>query len=480
MTKFRFQSLQVRLAVRLAILYIVATAMAVGVLIYQAYDTAGTLHDRDLNLRAADLARYISADSGQGPHLDLPSSLAAVYQPGSSADIFALRSADGRIIAASPAGFGDVVRSWPAATDDASYFHLKQFGTEQQDYYGLSIALDSSAGPVSISIARAAGADVLIKSLLREFVLDLLWIIPLFVLATLVIGVFAIRGGLRPVRDASGMAAAVGPSTTSIRLPTDNLPSEIRPLVAAVNSAFDRLEQGFSMQREFTANAAHELRTPLTIITGALDSMRGNGELTKLKHDVARMNRLVEQLLRVARLDAVALDVSGTVDLNEIAAGAVAAMAPFALGQQRTIAFAGPGEPVRVRGNSHAIEDVIRNLIENAIAHAPPRTEVSVAVKRGGSVSVVDRGPGVPPDRREVIFERFWRGKGFASVGAGLGLAIVKGIVDAHGGSIQVDTAREGGAVFAISFPLADDGVHPQGAAASFAHRRAGLMLRSL
>jgi len=128
------------------------------------------------------------------------------------------------------------------------------------------------------------------------------------------------------------------------------------------------------------------------------------------------------------------------------------------LRQEETIAFEGPGEPVWVRGNSQAIEDVIRNLIENALAHAPPQTEVSVVVKRDGSVSVIDRGPGVPADRREAIFERFWRGQGVASVGAGLGLAIVKAIVDAHGGSIQVDTAREGGAVFAVRFPLADEG----------------------
>ncbi|MFZ2142713.1 MAG: histidine kinase dimerization/phospho-acceptor domain-containing protein, partial [Xanthobacteraceae bacterium] len=343
----RFQSLQVRLAVRLAALYVVATAVAAGILIYQAYDTAASLHDRELSLRSEDLARAVSLDNTGLLQLKLPPKLASAYAA-STDDVFAVRDATGRVLAASPPEFGEQVVKWPLAKDDPSYFHLTNLGST--DYYGLSVELKSPVGPVSVSVARTAGANDLVSSLLREFVFDVAWVSPLFMLATLAIGIFVVRGGLKEVREVSRLAAAIGPDSTSIRLPAANLPAEIKPLVDAVNHALDRLERGFLAQRQFTANAAHQLRTPLAIVTGALDSMQGNGELSTLRTDVARMNRLVEQLLRAARLDAVLLELE-PIDLNEIASSVVATMAPWAIPQGRTIAFVGADGPVWVKAN---------------------------------------------------------------------------------------------------------------------------------
>jgi signal transduction histidine kinase len=369
MTTIRLRSLQLRLAVQLAILYAVATAVAAAILVYQAYDTAETLGERDLNLRAADLAHH-SVPGPSGPRLDLPPRLAAAYGSGSS-DIFAVRAPDGRLLAAAPPSFGEIAAKWPLPSDEPSYFSLSDFGPASQAYHGLSVTLESAAGPVAVAVARAKSADVLASALLREFITDVAWVVPLLVVVTVGVGILVIRRGLKPVREISDIAARIGPAATHIRLSDKDLPAEITPLVAAVNRALDRLEQGFAVQRKFTANAAHELRTPLAIITAMLDAMEGNEELTKLRADVARMNRIVEQLLRVARLDAVALDVSGTVDLKDVASEIVAALAPWALAQDRTVALAGPAQPVPIQGNKHAIGDAIRNLVENAVMYSP-------------------------------------------------------------------------------------------------------------
>ena len=235
----QFRSLQVRLAVRLAVLYVAAAAIAVGVLVYQVYDTAGSLNDRELGLRAEDLARALVADGTGQPRLDLPAKLAAAYAAAPEDDLFAIRDTNGRVIAASPDEFGERVAKWPPATDEPSYFRLSGAGSEDfgsETYYGLSVALQTAAGPMWISVARTEGSDALIRSILREFVVNAIWVSPLLMLATLAIGIFAIRNGLKPVREVC--AIAIEPRCTRTRFsPLSGTISATVP--SATRSSFD-------------------------------------------------------------------------------------------------------------------------------------------------------------------------------------------------------------------------------------------------
>src|SRR5215831_11880373 len=252
------QSLQVRLALRVAALYTVAAVVVIVVLMSRAYDTARSLGDQELLLRAIDLARYVTAGENGLPRLEMPANLSAMYQPPSGRDIFAIRDANGRIIAATPPRFGALVAGWPMTTSGPVRFDVR-LDTELGDFDGLSISRETVTGLVSVSVGRSSASAAALYSLMRTFIHDTIWAVSILVLAALVVGIHGIRSGLKPVRNISEMAAAIG---------------------------------------------------PLAIITAALEEIEGDDDFAELKADVARMNRLVEQLLRVARLDAIVLNVT--------------------------------------------------------------------------------------------------------------------------------------------------------------------------
>jgi signal transduction histidine kinase len=446
------RSLQLRLTLELAALFFVASLLAIGGLIYSASLTAGSLAERDLGLRAEDLARHVVLDRHGSPQLDLPPELRQAYDAAAQQSLFAIRDKAGRLVGAATPEAADAAMRGPPAGAEPDYFKLSHFGRSARDYSGISVRLDSAAGPLSVLVAQRAGDDQLVHSILREFVFDIAWYVPPFVALALLLALYRVRRSLRPLREASARASAIGPGSIAIRLPEEDVPAEALPLVSAVNRALDRLEQGFAVQRRFTANAAHELRTPLTIITARLDTFERNGQIGALREEVARMNRLVEQLLCVARLDSVALDVSAPIDLRRLAEEVVGSMAHLALATGRRIALTGAEQAVVVAGNAPAIGDALRNLIENALAHTPPATEVIVEVGAGGTLSVADSGPGIPAEDRLHIFDRFWRGRGSRTSGAGLGLAIVQEIARAHGASITVGDRAPRGTRFDLRF----------------------------
>jgi two-component system OmpR family sensor kinase len=209
------------------------------------------------------------------------------------------------------------------------------------------------------------------------------------------------------------------------------------------------------------ADASHELRTPLTSILANLELLEA--ELGGEQRDMAesalrssrRMRRLVGDLLLLARADAGRDMPRGPVDLSAVAAEA--AREAGALSSDHPVSLDLPG-PVTVHGVEDDLHRLAGNLIENALIHTAGGTPVTVSVRQDGDRAVLevsDRGPGVPRDMRERVFERFARGGGDVapSGGSGLGLAIVRAVTASHGGNVDIRDAEGGGARFVVTLP---------------------------
>ena len=278
----------------------------------------------------------------------------------------------------------------------------------------------------------------------------LLPLIPLS-LILLLFNVFAVRRVLQPLRQAEAEVDALDPNNGLQRLTEVTGPREVSTLVHAVNRALARLDEALTILRGFTANAAHELRTPLSILQLSLDKLPPTPLRDDLQGDTRYMTRLVGQMLDLAQADALAVEARMPVDLAEIGREIVAAMAPKVFAAGRDLRFHASGD-TRALGHGEAIYRIYRNLIDNALTHAPGDTPIEVSAGPGPEISVRDHGPGIAEADLPHIFERFWRRDRSNSVGAGLGLGIVQQLVQAHGGAITAQNAPGGGALFRISF----------------------------
>jgi signal transduction histidine kinase len=364
---------------------------------------------------------------------------------------YVVRRGDGTVLFASPGAA--TVRLAPVPPDWDAGFYRDDDPDGAGSLFGAYRRLTTSAGVIVVQVAEADTRRQLeIRGFLDELLGEAMPVLLPFMLATLVIGILTIRHGLAPLAEVSRQVARINPRSTELRLSDINLPREMLPVVKAINATLDRLDHGFRMQREFTADAAHELRTPLAVLAAHLDSLEDKQVAAALGEDVDRMGRLVGQLLSVAQLEALDVAVDETADLHAIAVDVAASLAPIALRRSRSVAVSGEPGIALVRGNAEALRQAVRNLVENALQHTPPDTTVEVAVSAAPALQVTDRGPGVPASDRERLFERFWRGRRSGD-GAGLGLAIVQRIVAAHGGSLTVDDAPGGGGRFTIQLP---------------------------
>jgi signal transduction histidine kinase len=230
------------------------------------------------------------------------------------------------------------------------------------------------------------------------------------------------------------------------------VPHEVLVLVAAINDALSRLSGALEAERAFTAEAAHALRTPLAVLNARIAALPSESGLADIKTDICSLDRLVHQLLSAAQADTLRIGPDRSCDLSAVAEKVVASMAPVAIGQNRVLALESEGETL-VRGDADALAHGIRNLVENALRFGPPTSEILVRVRRDGSVSVLDRGPGIPDELKPLATKRFWRAASDLG-GTGLGLSIVQRIAEAHGTRLQIQDRPGGGSQFTIQLML--------------------------
>jgi two-component system phosphate regulon sensor histidine kinase PhoR len=262
--------------------------------------------------------------------------------------------------------------------------------------------------------------------------------------------------------DARELALARDPGKTFIARVT-SVPGGGAVLVLHDITDLRRADQ---VRRDFVANVSHELRTPLTSIRGYVEALldEGNTEnarqfLEVIGRQSARMERLVTDLLRLARLDArqEPLDLAPC-HVDALFQNIIADLKPTIAGKQQHVTTAVAAEATVVIADSSKLHDVIRNLLENAVNYSPDGAAIGlVAERRGTDIALVvsDSGPGIPSEDLSRVFERFYRvDKSRARPGGtGLGLAIVKHLVELHGGRVWAENRPEGGAAFTVTFP---------------------------
>jgi len=451
----RFQSI----ISRIVFLHIVAVAIA-SILMSLALSwllsyATDNIHDKAMRDQAISVGEHLVATPDGRLELDLPLDLLGLYSQAYGRYSYAVIDEHGAVLFSSRE---DHAALFPVDPRDKGVEFLQQ-RRGSSTVSGASVRKTVGNNTVWIQTGEdLANRDVLIDDIVADFYKNVGWITLPILLVLLIADIAIFTRALRPLREASEIAETIGPARPGVRLPTDEIPQEVQPLVSAVNQGLDRLEEGFRIQRDFTADAAHELRTPLAVLRTRIDLL-GDADLREaLRHNVDGMAHIVGQLLDIAELDAVVIGPEEKADLQSVAAGVAEFVAPLALAQGKDVALSGVSEPVWVKGNPEMIGRAIRNLAENAINHTEAGSTVEFVVEDDGAVSVLDRGPGIGEDERQLIFRRFWRRDRRKQGSTGLGLSIVQRIAELHSAIITVENRDPHGARFTLKFvPIAHD-----------------------
>lgn len=400
--------------------------------------------------QAEDIADNLSFDAAGRPRLTIDTHMQWGYDAYWRHMTYRVLDAQGRVLLSSDAARVPLVRERGAFEPRFDRFVIARAGESMQ---------------VVTVPARVDGRALWIQAARSDRFLEIAeeTIMPVMLETSLVAGGFAlllfaavtwtsVRGALRPVRMAAAAAATIGPRNPSARVPSQAMPSDLAPLVDAVNAGLARLEAGYLAQQRFLANAAHELKTPLALVRGRIELDGRPACRAAVLRELDGMARIVGQLLHLAEAADPASYRRGPVLLQALVERACVSVAPMAVERRVAVDIAFHGESP-LDGDGEALFAAIRNLLENAVRHSPQGGRVLMRIA-GTTVVVRDEGRGLSPDALAHAFDRFWR-EDRNGDGAGLGLAITREVVEAHGGSVIARNRPDGtsGAEFVLTLP---------------------------
>jgi two-component system sensor histidine kinase TctE len=451
------RSLRAQLAVWLLTPLLIVWAINAWLSYESAIELANRAHDRTLLGSVLAIAERISVVDGQVV-VDLPYSSLEMLESNLQSRVYYRVSAGARHLT----GYEDLLRPSAKLELGTPIFYDSHYLGEPVRVAAMNKRLydDAVREPVLIQVAETGELrdsmswGIASRSAVKELLLILL-------AALLIWG--ALNRGLRPLYQLRDQIKRRSRNDLS-RIEAHLVPSEVRPLIQAINEHTAQVARITSAQKQFVADAAHQLKTPLSVLRAQADFASRQLDLVGVKEvlddmraEAVRVSRLVDQLLSLSRAEAAA-PVLAEVDLSTVMRAATFEWLPQALAKSIDLGFEGDG-PVKVHGHAALLHEMLANLLDNAVRYAPVGGHVTVRIEmrdEHARLTVQDDGPGIPTQERERVFDRFYQIPGRDSPGCGLGLAIAREIAALHHATVAVNEPAHGrGTLFEVIFPIA-------------------------
>ena len=443
-----------RLLISLYLLWIVSTVVGY----FATINYANQPYDLVLLQRAHEISAQLKLGSGN-EQMDLVPPLPDGSDPGMPDRVlYTVTDSQGRKLA----GNGNTLRplSYRRGRSGPLFSNSEREGKKTRM---VSLTFPSRDEVLQLHVSETIEQrQALIRGILANIV------IPQLLLTLIALGVvwYGVKQGLRPLERLRREVLERHRDDLS-RLDGSKAPAEVGPLIDAVNNLLERLKQVMAVQKRFLADAAHQLRTPFAGLKTQAELALRSDEVALKQHALEHIltstrhgTRLVNQLLALARNEpgGERVDRFAPLDLNQLAQECALNWVQMALEKNIDLGFEGAGAAVMIEGDANGLQELLNNLIDNAIRYTPANGHITVSVgllHKRATLCVEDNGPGIAPEHRERVFERFYRILGNGESGSGLGLPIVAEIAKQHAAEIELNSGSDGiGTRICVTFLL--------------------------